>query len=63
MSVHEFTRRHDQAERREDEIASLLAFPTKPVTGPDVLEEHAEMLVRHARQLRELAALWRKETA
>lgn len=45
----------------EREIAKLLETPTPPKTGPDFVEEVAEMLVEAALLLREAAALARAE--
>ena len=42
-------------------IAELLARPTIRTSGPEFLEEHAQVLVDLAIQYRDLAALWRAE--
>lgn len=61
MSVHEYARRQERDERIERGIEELLARPTPPVTLADILEEHADLLVREAIQLRELAGVWREQ--
>ena len=65
MSIHEYARREEQeareAARQEERVTTVLAMPTPPITGPDALEEHAELLVRQGLHLRELAAMWRQE--
>ena len=61
MSVHEFARRQEQADRIERGIQELLARPTPATSFADILEEHADLLVREAIQLRELAGVWRAQ--
>lgn len=62
MSVHEYARREQQNEEHEERVAEILHLPTTPKTGPEFLEEHAQILVDMAINMRSLAELWRAES-
>lgn len=60
MSVHEYARRDEQRIARETRMQAALERPTTPLSGPDILEELAEVQVRMAITMRELAQMWRE---